>query len=805
MADRDSISNSRTGSSRIRRSRGSSRVSSARSSAVFDEHLHPSQFSYGQPSSSGPQPHHTLRSAESRFSLHEQFATTRREYEFGDDDASSVLERATLASDLGDDPDRTVTLDNFVDIGASGRTLEFSEDDAAEQSPHEILCVRRDDLTIEEIRRAYWRAFLLLFPDGHPESARQAASKYFMRAQAAFEVLINPTRRTEYDLLLNGELPPVSDSTPEYEKALARGIQESLQRAVHTSSDLSVRVDASKLVRLDHGRRRGYGFRALDYTLSHSVTAPVPTLAVATEKWLRYIHDVVSSRIAPKTEKIPEIILGPGDPAAQERSFTVGVPSVTVSGSVYGLVEEMFLLPVSLLSDSYQPLLPLTIPRHRVIQLAENRLAPLVTVNYRQEIAHKLHPDGIWTQSAVELESDVLPSPCFTARASHTLIPKDAEPVRIETSITTSRYVSTRPRVGLGVHRKFGSGTAFARLDSGDWTLRPADTCKFFTQFSKVNRRFFYAEFPMKTTPSFEIGYKTTPCERGTAATFADSPRGESGMRGLDHELDFDGDGSWSVVTAMTADSAAGYVRYGRNLSIPATSSPMRLEMELCSNTILDRYIAVRSLFSVGRTSRLGLEVGVSEYNFHLSLYWSRLSQRIGIPFLISSRQHYSPAVLFWAGVVPFLAAAGARFFVSRRESGKRRLPPTVTKMSPEALAAYISRKRAEADELTVLMHPPVEARQKHEAAKGGLVIQSAKFGLRDGSGEDVADVTVALAALVEEGGLRIPARLRKGCLPGFWDPAPGREKVLKVRYVWRGKEGAAEVGSREELVLPPV
>jgi len=44
-------------------------------------------------------------------------------------------------------------------------------------------------------------------------------------------------------------------------------------------------------------------------------------------------------------------------------------------------------------------------------------------------------------------------------------------------------------------------------------------------------------------------------------------------------------------------------------------------------------------------------------------------------------------------------------------------------------------------------MHPPVEARQKYEAAKGGLMIQSAKFGLRGGLGEEAADVTIALAA----------------------------------------------------------
>jgi DnaJ family protein C protein 11 len=39
--------------------------------------------------------------------------------------------------------------------------------------------------------------------------------------------------------------------------------------------------------------------------------------------------------------------------------------------------------------------------------------------------------------------------------------------------------------------------------------------------------------------------------------------------------------------------------------------------------------------------------------------------------------------------------------------------------------------------------------------------------------------------------------------LLGFWDPAPGREKVLRVVYLWEGKEAVAEVKGREELRLP--
>jgi DnaJ family protein C protein 11 len=45
---------------------------------------------------------------------------------------------------------------------------------------------------------------------------------------------------------------------------------------------------------------------------------------------------------------------------------------------------------------------------------------------------------------------------------------------------------------------------------------------------------------------------------------------------------------------------------------------------------------------------------------------------------------------------------------------------------------------------------------------------------------------------------------VRKGCIPGFWDPAPAREKLLLVRYSWKGKEAVVAVKGEEELVLPP-
>jgi DnaJ family protein C protein 11 len=83
------------------------------------------------------------------------------------------------------------------------------------------------------------------------------------------------------------------------------------------------------------------------------------------------------------------------------------------------------------------------------------------------------------------------------------------------------------------------------------------------------------------------------------------------------------------------------------------------------------------------------------------------------------------------------------------------------------------------------------------------LVILSAKYSVSGAPPDEIADVTVAVAALVAGGQLLIPKGLRKSHLLGFWDPAPLTTKVLLVRYLYQGKENSVEVSGRDELRLP--
>lgn len=748
MADRNSL--------RIPRSRyAPSRNSSARSSALYED--------YRQPTAS-----HALRAVDSRFSLNEHFAASRQEYEFGDDDASSIFDRATLASDAGD---------GLGDLTVAGDGKGKEEDLELDGDCYDILCLpRAAGLTSDQIRRAYYRMFLLFYPENYPESLRPVAERCFARIQEAFETLIDPYRRADYNTRCIVE----DDGSVDHNAGPSEYLLQYNQRGASTYSDLGIRFGADRETR---GRRKisggkGVRLRPLDFTLGHSVAVSLPAWKRGTEHNFR------------RTAKAVPL-------ATDEETPNVEMPCSTlvVSGAVYGVVEEMSQMPITLLSDRYQPLMPAMGPGYEIVRLAERKMSPLVSVKIRQDFlnsSQRLDPTRVhWTKSSVEVATDVLPAPSVTTRLYHHItLPNTKQFTVLDASIGLSRLSqSALPRLTLGVQHRLRYGTAFVRADSGDWAVRSGQTCRFFTEFSKMSRTMSYVELPLTIAPSLEVGVTT---ERPSLSCHNDTLRHSKGIKRLDEEL---GKGSWTISASSTFGSVAGFMRYSKALPLLAfRSNPTRLEAEACSNIFRDRHLALRSLWSLGSLSSLGLEVGISTHSIHLSICWSRCNQRITIPLLLSQHALLPTRLLSWASAVCITSFAVASLLRGRN-----------TPIDPSTIA----RQRQHADTLTALLAPSIDTLQKHRATQGGIVILSAKFGVQDDNGswagEEVADVTVAVAALVpaEGGGLVIPAGARKGRLPGFWDPAPGTDKVLHVRYTWRGKEAVVEVRGREELALP--
>ncbi|KAF9770540.1 hypothetical protein IL306_011891 [Fusarium sp. DS 682] len=795
---------------RARTRRGVSRNSSVRSSANLDEH---------RLSSGAPATVQGLRAASSRFSLNEQFAATRKEFEFWDDDASSIYDRGTSVSETGD-----TELDEKAPLSSTEGGYEpvpHAQDPAPgtedlDTNFYDLLCLPRDtsDLSQQQIRSAYYRLFILFYPDSYPEHLRPIAHQQFLRVQDAFETLIDPARRAQYDLDQFLEAEEAGASQPEYEIAFNEVVWDRLQNGIQTSSDLGIRLDAS---RSENGAST---LQILDFSLSHSVTVDLPALQKLLQPQVTRLASLASKEEKETTES-------PSQPTIQ-----VATPTVTVTGSTYGITRDLSLVPTSLLYDRYQPLLPLPITRQRLIQLVENKFAPLATLRYRQEFLNRSassSPNKFrWIKTAVELESDVLPEFSVTSRLyHHFLLPKYSEPTIAEASIQSSRDSSSiQPRVALGLYQNLHHGTAFLRADSGDWSLGSDEYSRFFSEYSRISPDFFNAE-PPGATPSLELGFRTGPSDRLPVPGSSDSPGDEGGIRGLDYEINSCKHGSWAVSASATPTSLAGAVRYSKDLTLPFQTPPTsldpglpsaaRVEAELCSNTFQDQYFALRNLWSVGRFARVGLEVGISLHNLHLSVYWSRLGQRLSVPLLIAPRSLLGSSVLFWAGALPFAGLAAVQLGLNyrRRQRVSRSHRRVRSDVSSTGTPVAIARHRYEADNITTLLAQPIEGRQKRQMSLGGLVILGAKYGIPDEYGilatsDQVADVTIAVAALINESSysdgpaLVIPRGVRKSRLPGFWDPAPGLDKILRVEYLFKGDAGVIEVGSRDELILPP-
>jgi len=736
---------------------------------------------------------HRLRPAGSRFSLRDQFASTRREYEFGFDDSASTFDSSTIASEAvwGDQDDTVVT-------------SHESASAAVYRNYYELLCLPNDpSLPPHEVQRQFQRVVHVLAVDNQPARLQSTAGFNLGLAQAAFETLADPYRRVGYDLSVDSDDSDDAALATEgqlngpdtFEKALREQYFLLAQGGIRSTTDLGLRLEAGP----PSGRQAQRGLNMLDFSLTQSTTARVPVLQQPTKRAAIFL--LKSTHHQPR------------------KHLRFGEPTVTVTGGAHGLLDEPFRLAPILL-DRYQPPGPSLHGRRRLEQLLVSRFLPVLNLTVRQEVFWRdaYHQGesirGPLPDSVIEEEIELLPHPSVTLRGGHSIDIQGEEPLNVEVSLQKGVNHSTHltPSLGLALHQKRGPGTAFAVVDSGDWRLFPSKECRDLSRFSKITGGFKPLADPFRHAPTLEAGYSFGTHSMGVSSERPFTKPGEGGLRSMDRE-DSDRTGPWTISAGVASGIAATYLRYGRDLFPSLTGksglkrSGIRAEVELASSTQRDFFLAFRALKRVGRFSRAGLELGLTPSNLHLSFYWSRLGQRISLPFLVPRKSSLSTRFLFWATVVPFASFATLELIYWRLRLRVAKSAAATGKSSlgssREDLQRYITRRRAEADELTVVLATGVEPRQNRERQSGGLVILSAKYGVKDAQPDEIADVTIAVAALVDNGTLVIPSGMRKSRLLGFWDPAPTNTKVLSVRFMSQGVEKTVEVNGREELRLP--
>lgn len=906
----------RAGSARARNSSRSA-TSSARSSAAFerdhDQHLQALNQPY--PNRYNP----SLRSVGSRVSLGDQFATTRREYEFGFDDGASFI---TTDAEVETDQDDTLTGAGSFDgvivtppasYRGAGSVPRQSGPERVRRSHYELLSLPEgDEATERDIRRAYFRLCDILRSESVPAQHQDLAERYLGHAQAAFETLSSKYSRDDYDAslqddeieestLLSGDEGEIdlNGDMRQSRRTNPRLVQELRRQQERESTEVRLHLDAQSI--LTPSYRQLTQQRGSPTTLSLTQTSVTSLPAI-------------SQFLQPRLRQVRTALSGPTPPASansNKSELYCTTPTVTVTSSIFATdVKDSYLPPTSVSGRQQNPSAD-TFPKDRQLQWYSFYFAPALNFKLRQELfirdaglseaaLRRTLPDAV-----LEIETDAVNAASLTARASHVLrldgdegsSDQPAEPLHTEASVSVSRAwpaARYRPRFGLGLHRRVGGqkgGTVFACADSGTPSLWDSLSPSSFLNQSVRKRldgdstgaswRSYMDQLSQLPSyyspPTLEVGYKfgafsedTLGLRSGRAFT---KPAG-SGLRRLHDSVGLSGPGkgeSWTISGAVTAGGVAGYLRFGANFLssptepehslIPSRLRGLRFEAELSayksrSNNLLGRLhslgrpeisqFAVRGLKKFGKSSKLGLEVSLNNNSSSmvLSLYYStRNNKSLTIPLVLVRDQPPTPQfvtnAVILGGFLTALALAvldHSRAFLSRadatspEEKGKRSLD----------IQKYIAARRAEADDLVTVLAEPVSQRQRAQRERGGLVILSAKYGvLLDerpsapgqpsqpppaggpsaaaaaaaasinlgpswASPEEVADVTVALAALVDDDGtLRVPEGLRKSRLLGFWDPRPRRTKCLFVRYMFRGQERVKEVMGRDELALP--
>ncbi|KAI1743204.1 hypothetical protein F4680DRAFT_369944 [Xylaria scruposa] len=810
-----------------------SRATSARlARRIQGQETPDSSSASGTSQSQGIYNYTSLRSTASRFSLNEQFASTRRDYEFGYDDASSIWEpseRSTIRSRQFDETD-DVGVHFTKSEEASDLNLLVTSPPLGDSDFYDTLCVSHES-SAEDIRRAYLRLFSLLDPNMQPPYLRQVAEDYFMTVQAAFETLANPLKRIKYDI-------------ESYEEALASihasKVQENHDRIAHMRRRLAIIATRLGIWELNaifesqgvgygkhEARRGGSAFELAFIEMNHVVSIDMTKLDWKIYRTVQRLkQNSTSSNTA--MNKAPRKY-----PAAWRLGGTV----MTLRGSVSGLLQRHG--PVSFSFDQHGLLQNVWIKPSLAVNL--RHVIPCTYLNHSMAgvMQTSILEDGPYQEeTVVEVESNlILPYPTTTARLQRSIVlPFDKRRSFVLLEAERGLSKENLPRLTTTVERPTAGGWLLFRIACGDWRCQPDETSGYFAGFTKIKRSFPLGPLDLGLLngmpPQVEIAFKSRSSFESQEPRMVNPSRDE-GICALGVALDNDEKGAWTVSASAKPQYYSISAKYSRDIDLSAlwlrrsraTSLETRHSLsEVANNTARrrfcaeaeigigsynSRYLAFRCLKRVGLLSKIGFEMGLSTYSLRLSVYWSRLGRRINVPFCLCTRSSANLKTLLLTTIVPFASFALWELWDQYRYR-KRRQQRAATLQEWQH---NTQKRRSEADTLASLMAPAVERRQKSEARENGLVILSAKYGVKARGASDatawgaaeVADVTIPVAALVDRNWLLIPSGVHKSYIPGFWDPDQAEEKVLHIRYSYQGKEATIEVrGDDEQLVLPP-
>jgi DnaJ family protein C protein 11 len=307
---------------------------------------------------------------------------------------------------------------------------------------------------------------------------------------------------------------------------------------------------------------------------------------------------------------------------------------------------------------------------------------------------------------------------------------------------------------------------------------------------------------------SFVAGRQMTPnLNFYSSLSSGDFRIGEWG-RGFDQEhssmsvgcMHSRGNQAWNVdvgggIDSSHVQSSYSYIVPKRGLFHSSVGSGMRLRVSAnvsTSSGLSGSFTAEKRL----KHSRVGVTVEAGyQQGLLLKLRWSRLGQKLTLPFTLSTIA--DPRNIILACLIPLVSGLLVDYVFVGPQS-KRRLGERLERIK-QMNSEQFETKKTEALDAQRLLSNSSQRKMEQERAKGGLVIMSALYGKE---GMEI-DVTVSVQALVNNSQLVIPGGYSKSGLVGFYDPAYGEAKNLTVVYRFHGQLHRVVVGDSEPLACP--
>ena len=306
-------------------------------------------------------------------------------------------------------------------------------------------------------------------------------------------------------------------------------------------------------------------------------------------------------------------------------------------------------------------------------------------------------------------------------------------------------------------------------------------------------------------TTSMSIGLRLLPAT-GDLDSSADGEREGTGTEEADkpNSVRLFNSGphvSWDFQVDASPYGSSISVQYGRDVFGTASGTPLktkwadsgnasdgepstitthsnrgvRLEVQGTLGLDLSLGWTLKGTTQCGDFTRMGLGVGVQgTRGLVVSISWNRLGQTINIPVAVCPAEILGKEAVMWALAVPWASYIAVDYGIFRTRARRQR--KEIRSERCKKLRKLVEKRRSEASQATTLMREQVERRQQRERDRGGLVILTAEYGViqrrhqgsRIAQGEglwrrgEVADVTVAVAALVYSGQLILPRRIVK-------------------------------------------